>query len=130
MRHLQRFFLVFFLSLAVLAAAAGASIVISTDHAARAQIARTIRVVVPYAPGGAADIVARLLAAQAGRSGGPTMVVENRPGAGGAVGTETVARAPPAGPTLLALSTPFLIAASLRKLTYDPLHTFAPLSTR
>ena len=114
-----------FLGLAVLAAA-GASIVIGAE-AARAQITRTIRIVVPYAPGGAADIVARLLADQAGRSGGPTMVIENRPGAGGAVGTETVARATPDGATLLVVSTPFLIDPLLRKLNYDPLHSFAPI---
>ena len=130
MRHLQRIFLGSFLGpllgLAVVAAA-GASIVIGAEHAARAQITRTIRIVVPYAPGGAADIVARLLADQAGRSGGPTMVIENRPGAGGAVGTETVARATPDGATLLVVSTPFLIDPLLRKLNYDPLHSFAPI---
>jgi tripartite-type tricarboxylate transporter receptor subunit TctC len=123
MRHLQWFFL----GLAVLAAAAGAFLVLAVDRQAQAQITRTIRIVVPYAPGGAADIVARLLADQAGRSGGPTMVVENRPGAGGAVGTETVARAAPDGTTLLVVSTPFLIDALLRKLNYDPLHSFAPI---
>lgn len=123
MRHLPRFFLV----LLALAAAAGAYIVLATDHAARAQIARTIRIVVPYAPGGTADIVARLMADQAGRSGGPTMVVENRPGAGGAVGTEMVARATADGTTLLVVSTPFLIDPLLRKLNYDPLHSFAPI---
>ncbi len=126
MKHLQRFFLGSFLGLAVLAAT-GASIVISTEHAARAQIARTIRIVVPYAPGGAADIVARLLADQAGGSGGPAMIVENRPGAGGAVGTETVARATPDGATLLVVSTQFLIDPLLRKLNYDPLGSFAPI---
>ncbi len=123
MRLWQRFFLL----LAVLAAGVGACIVLAADHSARAQIARTIRIVVPYAPGGTADIVARLLADQAGRTGGPTMVVENRPGAGGAVGTETVARATPDGTTLLVVSTPFLIDPLLRKLNYDPLHSFAPI---
>ncbi|MGE5367164.1 MAG: Bug family tripartite tricarboxylate transporter substrate binding protein [Betaproteobacteria bacterium] len=122
MRHLQRFFL----GLAAFAAAA-AYIILGAEPAARAQITRTIRIVVPYAPGGAADIVARLLADQAGRSGGPTMVVENRPGAGGAVGTETVARATPDGATLLVVSTPFLIDPLLRKLNYDPLGSFAPI---
>lgn len=124
MRHLQRFFFGFFLGLAALAAA---YIILGAEPAARAQITRTIRIVVPYAPGGAADIVARLLADQAGRSGGPTMVVENRPGAGGAVGTETVARATPDGATLLVVSTPFLIDPLLRKLNYDPLGSFAPI---
>jgi len=55
------------------------------------------------------------------------MVVENRPGAGGAVGTETVARAMPDGATLLVVSTPFLIDPLLRKLNYDPLQSFAPI---
>ncbi len=113
--------------LTMLAAAAASCIFVAADPEARAQIARTMRIVVPYAPGGTADIVARLMADQAGRSGGPTMVVENRPGAGGAVGTETVARATPDGTTLLVVSTPFLIDPQLRKLNYDPLNSFAPI---
>ena len=123
MRFLARYFGL----LATLAAAAASCIFLAADESARAQIARTIRIVVPYAPGGAADIVARLMADQAGRTGGVTMVVENRPGAGGAVGTETVARATPDGTTLLVVSTPFLIDPLLRKLNYDPLHSFAPI---
>jgi tripartite-type tricarboxylate transporter receptor subunit TctC len=123
MRLLARYFVF----LAVLVAAAASYIVVAGDHQARAQISRTIRIVVPYAPGGTADIVARLMADQAGRTGGPTMVVENRPGAGGAVGTETVARATPDGATLLVVSTPFLIDPLLRKLNYDPLQSFAPI---
>ena len=55
------------------------------------------------------------------------MIVENRPGAGGAVGTETVARATADGATLLVVSTTFLIDPLLRKLNYDPLHSFAPI---
>jgi len=124
MRLLRRHFIVV---LAVFAAAAGRIILTAGHHAARAQIARTIRIVVPYAPGGAADVIARLMADAAGRSGGPSMIVENRPGAGGAVGTETVARATPDGTTLLVVSTPFLIDPLLRKLNYDPLHSFAPI---
>jgi tripartite-type tricarboxylate transporter receptor subunit TctC len=98
-----------------------------SDDMARAQISRTIRIVVPYAPRGSDDIVARLTADQAGQAGGPTMVVENRPGAGGAVGTETAARATPDGATLLVVATPFLIDPLLRKLKYDPLRSFAPI---
>jgi tripartite-type tricarboxylate transporter receptor subunit TctC len=115
------------MALAAVAAASLIFIVVVTAQNARAQISRTIRIVVPYAPGGTADIVARLLADQAGRTGGPTMVVENRPGAGGAVGTETVARATADGTTLLVVSTPFLIDPLLRKLNYDPLQSFAPI---
>jgi tripartite-type tricarboxylate transporter receptor subunit TctC len=123
MRRLTQYFGV----LAGLAAVAASYIFLAADHTARAQIARTIRIVVPYAPGGTADIVARLMADQAGRAGGPTMIVENRPGAGGAVGTETVARAAPDGATLLVVSTPFLIDPLLRKLNYDPLRSLAPI---
>src|SRR5262249_33850382 len=52
---------------------------------------------------------------------------ENRPGAGGAIGTETVARATPDGSTLLVVSTPFLIDPLLRQLNFDPLKNFAPI---
>jgi len=51
------------------------------DHGARSQTARTIKIVNPYPPGGTADIVARILSEQIGRSQGVTMVIENRPGA-------------------------------------------------
>jgi len=116
-----------FLFVAAVAATAGVCIVLVSDRDARAQIAKTVRIVVPYAPGGAADIVARLIAEQVGRSGGPAIVVENRPGAGGAVGTETVARAVPDGNTVLVVSTPFLIDPLLRTMNYDPINNFTPI---
>ena len=108
-------------------AAAATFMLISMDHNARSQALNTIRTIVPYTPGGVADIVARFVAEQIGLAGGPTVVVENRPGAGGAVGTETVARAAADGNTLLVVSTPFIIDPLLRKLNYDPLTSFEPL---
>jgi tripartite-type tricarboxylate transporter receptor subunit TctC len=66
---------------------------------------RTIRIVVPFPPGGGNDVMARLLAEQIGRTQGLTMVVENRPGAGTAIGTNAVSRAAPDGNTLLILGT-------------------------
>jgi len=93
----------------------------------RSQALKTIRTIVPYAPGGVADIVARFVAEQIGLADGPTVVGENRPGAGGAVGTETVARAAADGNTPLVVSTPFIIDPLLRKLNYDPLTSFEPL---
>src|SRR5882757_4574251 len=69
--------------------------------AASAQTAPPIRIIVPLPPGGAGDILARLLAEQIGRTRDVTMIVENRPGAGSLIGTEIVARAAPDGNTLL-----------------------------
>jgi tripartite-type tricarboxylate transporter receptor subunit TctC len=112
---------------AAVAAFAATFFALSKDDDAHAQARKTIKTIVPYAPGGSADIVARLIAEQAGRSGGPAMVIENRPGAGGAVGTETVGRAAPDGSTLLIVSTPFLIDPLLRTLNYDPISSFAPI---
>jgi tripartite-type tricarboxylate transporter receptor subunit TctC len=124
MNRLRRPFLV----LSTLAAVASAVLVFTAaGRDAQAQLAKTIKVVVPYAPGGAADILARLVAEQIGRVAGPAIVIENRPGAGGAIGTETVARATPDGSTLLVVSTPFLIDPLLRPLNFDPLKSFAPI---
>src|SRR5262245_60266294 len=72
-----------------------------TGHDARSQTTRTIKIVVPFAPGGGVDIVARLMADQIGRMQKITVVVENRPGAGTLIATEAVARAAPDGNTIL-----------------------------
>jgi tripartite-type tricarboxylate transporter receptor subunit TctC len=91
------------------------------------QTARTIKLVVPYAPGGGTDILAWLLAQQIGRAQGPTMVIENRSGAGAVIGTEAVSRAVPDGSTLLINAPDFVITPHLRKLNYDPLTSFEPI---
>ena len=98
-----------------------------SDRDGWAQAPRTIRLIVPYPPGGTADIVARLLAEQIGRTQGPAIVVENRPGGGTAIGTEAVSRAPPDGSTLLINSPEFVINPHLRKSNYDPLTSFEPI---
>ena len=98
-----------------------------TGHVASAQTARTIKIVVPFPAGGVADILARLLAEQIGRARGPTIIVENRPGAGAVIGTEAVSRAAPDGNTLLITSPAFVINPHLRKLNYDPLISFEPI---
>lgn len=91
---------------------------------------RVIRIVVPFAPGGTADIVARLLADPLREELGQTVVVENRPGAGGNVGGEIVARAAPDGYTLLLASAgPTVINPSLYpKMTFDPARDLAPVT--
>ena len=96
-------------------------------HDAWSQAARTIRIVVPYAPGGAPDIVARLLGDEISRAHGPTVVTENRPGAGAIIGTEAVSRAAPDGNTLLITANAFVINPHLHKVNYDPLTSFEPI---
>jgi tripartite-type tricarboxylate transporter receptor subunit TctC len=87
----------------------------------------TIKIVNPYPPGGTADIIARLMGEQIGRTQGVTMMVENRPGGGTVIGTEAAARAAPDGNTLLITSVVFVINPHLRKLNYDPLVSFEPI---
>src|SRR5216684_2531453 len=94
--------------------------------AAWCQTTKTIKIVVPYAPGSGPDILGRLLAEQVGRQNGPTMVVEDRPGAGTVIGTEAVARAAPDGTTVLIVAPSFVINPSLRKVNYD-LASFEPI---
>jgi tripartite-type tricarboxylate transporter receptor subunit TctC len=100
---------------------------LGSGESAHAQSNRTIKLVVPYPPGGTADIVARLLGEQIGRAQGPAIVIENRPGAGTAIGTEAVARAAPDGTTLLINSPEFVINPHLRKPNYDPISSFEPV---
>jgi tripartite-type tricarboxylate transporter receptor subunit TctC len=88
---------------------------------------RTIKLVVPYPPGGAVDVAARLLAEEMGKASGSTMVVEDRPGAASVIGTEAASRAAPNGNTLLIVASAFVVAPHLRKLNYDPLTSFEPI---
>jgi tripartite-type tricarboxylate transporter receptor subunit TctC len=86
------------------------------------------RLVVSFAPGGANDILGRALASQLSETLGQQVVVENRAGAGGAVGTEFVARAAPDGYTLLlGTASAFAIIPHLAKPNYDPIRDFAPI---
>ena len=90
---------------------------------------RPVKIVVPFSPGGAVDGPTRLVAQHLGERLGQPVVVENKPGAGATLGTETVAKALPDGYTLLLASQTNAISASLyRKLTYDPVGDFAPIS--
>jgi tripartite-type tricarboxylate transporter receptor subunit TctC len=93
----------------------------------RPQATGPIRIVVPFPPGGPTDILVRLLADQVARTQGPALVIENRPGASGAIGTEAVSRAAPDGRTLLVTSNAFVIDPHLHKVGYDPLTSFDPI---
>ncbi len=102
-------------------------LVMLSGHGAWSQTARTIRIVVPYPPGGVTDVLARLLAEQIGQAQGPAIVVENRAGASSVIGTEVVSRAAPDGNTLLINATAFVINPHLQKVNYDPLTSFEPI---
>ena len=81
--------------------------------------------VIPYSPGGATDVPARLIAAKLADALGQQVIVDNRPGAGSAIGSEIVARAQPDGYTLLMTGTPFAVLPALHpKLAFDPVRDF------
>jgi tripartite-type tricarboxylate transporter receptor subunit TctC len=90
---------------------------------------RPIRLVVPFPPGGGTDIVARAVAAKLGETLHTSVVVDNRAGAGGTIGTDIVARAAPDGYTLALVSGSHVINPSIYpKLTYDTIRDFAPVT--
>lgn len=105
---------------------------LATASVAMAQepvLPKTIRIVVPFSPGGSNDLFARALAqGLAGRTGS-SVVVENRPGAGGAIGAQAVATGDPDGSTLLLNSLSFSTNAAIQpKLPYDPIKSFEPVA--
>jgi tripartite-type tricarboxylate transporter receptor subunit TctC len=90
---------------------------------------RPITLVVPFAPGGIADITARAVAESLARTLGQAVVVDNRPSAGSIVASQLVANARPDGHTLLLMSNSHALSVSLfKKLPFDPLKDFAPIS--
>src|SRR5258705_11801440 len=95
--------------------------------AAQAQTSRMVKFEVPLAPGGTADILARLLAEETGKAHGVGTLIENRSAAGTIIATEAASRATPDGNTVLFNANAFVINPHLRKLSYDPLTSFAPI---
>ena len=97
--------------------------------AAPAYPVKPIRLIVPYAPGGSSDIIARLYAQRLTATMGQTFVVDNRPGAGGMIGTELLARSSADGYTLLLQDMPHTInPAVYGKVPYDPVRDFEPIT--
>ncbi len=90
---------------------------------------RTLKLVVPFPPAGATDILGRLMAEKLGQAWGTNIVVENRPGAGGNIGTDAVAKAEPTGDTLLIVSVGMATNQYLyAKLNYDPAKDLTPIT--
>jgi tripartite-type tricarboxylate transporter receptor subunit TctC len=113
------------------AAALGAATVGALPIAARAQAgypSRTIRLVVPFSPGGGGDALGRLIAAKLSESLGQQVIVENKPGASTVIGTDQVVRSAPDGHTIL-LNVPLLVqtASIMSKLPYDPVRDLTPV---
>jgi tripartite-type tricarboxylate transporter receptor subunit TctC len=98
-------------------------------HAQNVFPSRPVHLLVPFAPGGAVDIVARTLGDELSSRWGRAVVVENRPGAGGMVASEAVAKAAPDGYTLIIVATGHALNPHLyAKLPYDSFHDFTPIS--
>jgi len=90
---------------------------------------KSIRMIVPYAPGGAADLTARLMAEQLTIALGQTVIVENRAGGGGIIGADALAKAVPDGYTIsFGSDPPFTINPHLQKVPYDPIKSFSHVS--
>jgi len=110
----------------------GTGLLSTTALAATAQepaLPKTIRIVVPFSPGGSNDLFARALAQGLASRTGSSVVVENRPGAGGAIGAQAVATGDPDGSTLLLNSLSFSTNAAIQpKLPYDPIKSFEPVA--
>ena len=89
---------------------------------------KPVRLIIPFPPGASNDIVGRMIATQLSEKLGKPVVVDNRGGAGGLIGTEAAANSPPDGYTLLLISLGYAFNASLYKLPYDPATAFAPVA--
>src|SRR5262245_53692620 len=95
------------------------SILVAASAAAQPYPSKPVKIIVAFPPGGANDFIARFIAARLSANIGQQFVVENRPGAGGTVGTEAGLKAPPDGYTLIVVSNSYTANASLYKLRFD-----------
>ena len=117
-------------SRALIAAAGVATVMLTVVNPALAEDypARPVRVIIPFPAGGSNDVVGRLVAAYLGERLGRQLVVDNRSGAGGVIGTDAVAKSPPDGYTLLLISIAHAVNPWLYKLSYDPIKDFSAVA--
>ena len=115
---------------AALPAAAAALALVAVQATAQTYPTKPVRIIVPFAAGGGSDIVTRVLAQKLTESWGTTVVVENRPGAGGNIGMEVAAKSPPDGHTLVTgVFGPMAVNVTLfRSIGFDPVRDFAPIT--
>ncbi|MGE5525871.1 MAG: tripartite tricarboxylate transporter substrate binding protein [Rhodospirillaceae bacterium] len=118
------------LSAAIILSACGHAVAAAADQSDAARFpARPVRAIVPYAPGGGTDILARVIGEKLYECWQQPLIVDNRPGGGTVIGTELVARAPADGYTLLVSTGTHAVNATLyRRLPFDPVRGFEPVS--
>jgi tripartite-type tricarboxylate transporter receptor subunit TctC len=113
-----------------LLALACCSITLATPAAAQVYPAKSIRIIAPFPAGGSSDTIARIIALKLNEAWGQPVVVDNRGGVGGSLGTEIAAKSPPDGYTLVVGNiSPVAINANIyRKIGYDPVRDLTPIS--
>ncbi len=112
-----------------LVAAAASGLMFAGQAMAQKYPERPIRMLIPFAAGGATDVPARIVTVKLAERLGQQIVVDNRPGQGGALGTAVAAKAEPDGYTVLMTATPFVLSPHIYKnLSYDPLKDFVPVT--
>jgi tripartite-type tricarboxylate transporter receptor subunit TctC len=107
--------------------AAGMLLALSTSVVAQDYPTKPVRLIIPFPPGGSNDVVGRMVATQLSERLGKQVVVDNRSGAGGVIGTDIAAKSPADGYTLLVISIAHAVNPWLYKLTYDPIKAFTPV---
>jgi tripartite-type tricarboxylate transporter receptor subunit TctC len=101
---------------------------VAMPAAAQQYPVRPVRVIVPLTPGGGVDTLARIISDHFSQTLGQRFIVDNRPGAGGSIGVETVAKAAPDGHTLLVSSSSMVTNAAIQAVRYDPVRDFQPVT--
>jgi tripartite-type tricarboxylate transporter receptor subunit TctC len=108
--------------------AAALLLALSTAAAAQDYPVKPVRLIIPFPPGGSNDVVGRMIATHLGEHLGKQVIVDNRSGAGGVIGTEIGANAAPDGYTLAIISIAHAVNPWLYKLNYDPIKSFTPIA--
>jgi tripartite-type tricarboxylate transporter receptor subunit TctC len=111
----------------VLGALALGAALVAGPAAAQQYPAKPVRIVVPFAPGGGSDFIARFMAQRLTESLGKQVIVENKPGAGGVLGTEAGIKSPPDGYTLTLIASSYTVNPSVYKLNFDPVNDITPI---
>ena len=107
---------------------AAAFVLVAVPAHAQSWPAKVVRVIVPFAPGGGSDITARQFSAKLTEAFGQQFVVDNRGGAGGIIGMEMTAKAPPDGYTLMMMSGSFSATAATHRPSFDPINAIVPVA--